>query len=187
MAHRSDAPPGELGPSFGRRELRYSATVGTFVRGCAVVMLVAAPAMGNNAIAQDGAALFDAARPGGSLIVAPGREFAADSLAHRPLTADAAIDAKSAVWVANLQRQIKQYYGGVAVNTHNYTPPLYIVGPDQPTVRVRAARVEEPTWSFPSLQGGGRQSRCPTISNPSQGTDKEAIIYQPSTGGYWEF
>jgi hypothetical protein len=83
-----------------------------------------------------------------SLSVKPGREFAADSYVHRPLAANAEIDPRSDLWVKDLLRQIKTYYGAATVNIDKFSPPLYVVGPNQPTVRVKAARPEDPKWSF---------------------------------------
>jgi hypothetical protein len=78
-----------------------------------------------------------------SLTIAPGREFAADSYVHKPLAPDALIDSRSANWVATLERLVKTQYG--AVNIHQYTPPVYIAGLNQPTVRVKNVLLP---WQF---------------------------------------
>jgi hypothetical protein len=117
----------------------------------------------------------------------PGREFASDSYVHQPLSPNAEIDPLSDVWVRDLQRQIKQYYGVAAVNITKYAPPLFIVGADHPTVKVLAARGWEPKWSFEPLQQQWNAVPLPVDFQPSGGSDKEAIVYQPSTGRYWEF
>lgn len=122
-----------------------------------------------------------------SLILTPGREFAADSYVHKPLPADAPLDPHSAEYVADLLRQIKQFYGTVNVNYHNYAPPIYQVGPDQPTVRVRAHDRKKPEWKFPPLQALWEAVPLPDDFQASPGTDQEAVVYQPSTGRYWEF
>lgn len=129
--------------------------------------------------------LFPADPP--SLVLTPGREFAADSYVHKPLAPGAPIDEHSAEYVKELQRQIKQYYGVASVNTHQYSPPVFIVGKDQPTVRVKAVDREKPEWSFPPLQEQWEQVPLPDDFAPSPGTDQEAVVYQPSTGKYWEF
>lgn len=122
-----------------------------------------------------------------SLSVKPGREFAADSYVHQPLAANAAIDPKSDLWVKDLLRQIKKYYGAATVNVDKFSPPLYVVGPSQPTVRVKAARPEDPKWSFAPLQERWEAVPLPDGFASAPGTDGEAIVYQPSTGMYWEF
>jgi len=122
-----------------------------------------------------------------SLSVKPGREFAADSYVHRPLAANAEIDPRSDLWIKDLLRQIKTHYGAATVNIDKFSPPLYVVGSNQPTVRVKAARPEDPKWSFAPLQQRWDAVPLPDGFAPAPGTDGEAIVYQPSTGMYWEF
>jgi hypothetical protein len=78
------------------------------------------------------------------LVVVPDREFAASSYVHQHLRADVPRDSHSDASVANLQRQIGTHYGVVSVNIDQYSPPLYVIGGDQPTVRVRAERASDP-------------------------------------------
>jgi len=127
--------------------------------------------------------------PAVSLTVAPGREFAADSYVHKPLAPDALIDSRSANWLATLARLVKTQYG--AVNIHQYTPPVYIAGPNQPTVRVKnlllPQQFEPPRETYEPLQAQWLAVPLPDNFKPSAGNDKEAIVYQPTTGRYWEF
>jgi hypothetical protein len=125
------------------------------------------------------------ARP--SLIMMPDREFAASSYVHKRLSADALRDSHSDAWVAELQRQLKTHYGVASVNIDQYSPPLYVVPSNQPTVRVRAERADNPTWTFQPIQQQWERVPLPDGFQPSAGSDKEAIVYQPSTGHYWEF
>jgi hypothetical protein len=123
-----------------------------------------------------------------SLTIARDREFSGNSFIYTPLADNAPIDPLSASWVASLQRQIQQYWGVASVNTNAYTPPLYIVGPAQPTVPVVPDRPDDPTfptWGYP-LQEQLAAVPLPDNFQPSAGTDAEAIIYQPSTKQYWE-
>jgi hypothetical protein len=122
----------------------------------------------------------------GTLAIAPGREFAADSVVYRRLAPDAAIDPHSSLWVADLQRQANAV-PAASVNIRRFAPPLYVVPADQPTVRVAAARAAEPEWRSPDLQRLWEAVPLPTDFRPADGTDKEAIVYQPATGRYWEF
>jgi hypothetical protein len=122
-----------------------------------------------------------------SLIVAPDREFAASSYVHKQLSADSPRDAHSAALVAELQRQIRMHYGVASVNIDQYSPPLYVASNNQPTVRVKAERAYDPTWTFEPIQQQWQSVPLPDSFQPSGGSDKEAIVYQPSTGHYWEF
>ncbi|PAY06777.1 hypothetical protein CK489_28420 [Bradyrhizobium sp. UFLA03-84] len=117
----------------------------------------------------------------------PGHEFAAASYVHARLAPDAPRDTHSDRWVAALQEQIKTHYGIASVNINRYSPPLYIVSHDQATVRVRAERAATPDWRFERLQQQWDGVPLPSEFRPSSGSDAEAIIYQPSTGRYWEF
>lgn len=122
-----------------------------------------------------------------SIIIQPGKQFAADSYVHKPLAPDAPLQEHSDKYVAELQRQIKKYYGTVNVNVKDYTPPIYQVGPDQPTVRVRVFDSKKPDFKFNPLQQQWENVPLPDDFNSAKGTDMEAVIYQPSTGKYWEF
>lgn len=124
---------------------------------------------------------------GPSLIVTPNREFAASSYVHEQLRPNAVRDAHSDAWVAELEHQISRYYGVVSVNIDQYSAPLYVVASDQPPVRVRAERVSDPEWTFEPPPQQWQSVPLPDGFQPSAGTDKEAIVYQPSTGRYWEF
>jgi hypothetical protein len=122
-----------------------------------------------------------------SLIMTPDREFAASSYVHEPLRSDAPRDVHSDAWVADLLGQVRAHYGVVSVNIDTYSPPLYVVPADQPTVRVRAERADDSAWKFAPLQRQWESVPLPEGFQPSAGTDKEAVVYQPSTGRYWEF
>src|SRR5581483_12340762 len=71
-----------------------------------------------------------------SLIITPGREFSASSFLFQPLADNAPLDPNSTGYVNNLVSQISRYYGVADVNINQYTPAIFIVGPNQPTVRV---------------------------------------------------
>jgi hypothetical protein len=122
-----------------------------------------------------------------SLIITPDREFAASSYVHAQLRPTVPRDAHSDAWLADLQRQIRSHYGVASVNIDQYSPPLFVVAIEQPTVRVRAERADDPAWTFEPLQQQWKNVPLPDGFQPSAGMDKEAIVYQPSTGRYWEF
>jgi hypothetical protein len=116
-----------------------------------------------------------------SLIITPDREFAASSYVHEQLRPTVPRDARSDAWLADLQRQIRSHYGVASVNIDQYSPPLFVVAIERPTVRVRAERADDPAWTFEPLQQQWKNVPLP------DGLDKEAIVYQPSTGRYWKF
>lgn len=128
-----------------------------------------------------------AAIAGPSLTITPGHEFDARSYVYKPLAPNAKLDSKSRVYVANLLRQIKRYYGHADVNVSEYTPSIFIVSKDQPTVRVRALDWSDPAWRFPALQAQWEAVPLPAKFAPARGTDQEAVVYQPSTHRMWEF
>jgi hypothetical protein len=122
-----------------------------------------------------------------SLTIRPGREFAADSYVHRPLAPDAAIDPRSAAYVAEIRRLIKAHYGHAEVNIDGNTPEIHIVPADQPTVTVRYRIWNRPGARFPPLQEQWMAVPLPDGFQPAHGDDHEAVVYQPSTGRMWEF
>ena len=170
-------------PNPGRKRLTCSAAV---LLTIGVVCVPPMPASGQAAKAAPGG--FSRAKTDpASLVLTPGREFAADSYVHKPLAADAPLEEHSAEYVAEFRRQIRTYYGNANINTHDYTPPVFLVGRDQPTVRVRAFDNKKPSWTFKPLQDLWQHVPLPDDCKSSPGTDMEAVVYQPATGRYWEF
>src|SRR5262249_64607 len=138
-----------------------------------------------------------------SLIIAPGREFAADSYVHTPLPDDAPIHPMSKAWVAKIVNVVTRPGSyGWTVNTHGGTPPIYIAPETQPTLPLpptpdppappRRGWTEGRLWSLRAMQPFLEAVPIPDdfVPNPggdqSDGGDAEAVIYQPSTGKYWE-
>ena len=122
-----------------------------------------------------------------SLIIQPGREFSADSYVHKPLINDAPLDPQSRSYAANLQRQIKKYYGHPDVSIDGGTPAIYIVPIDQPTVRVKYVAWDRPGETVRPLQAQWETVPLPEDFLPTTGDESEAVVYQPSTGKMWEF
>jgi hypothetical protein len=125
-----------------------------------------------------------------SLIMAPGVEFSANSDIFQPLPNDAMVDPHSTAWVGTLLQGIAGRPSGASVNIESYSPPIFIVGANQPTVQILPTpRPSDPTFaSWGAGPLGAQLSAVPLPSDfkPSAGTDHEAIIFQPSTGKYWE-
>lgn len=122
-----------------------------------------------------------------SLIITPGKEFAADCWVHTPLPANPTLDPNSASYVASL---VKQISGSVAsVNITSYSPPIYLVDDQQPTQAVMAVRAFDSsfnTWGVQPLMHELAAVAIPSDMQPSAGTDQEVVIYCPKTGQYWE-
>ena len=122
-----------------------------------------------------------------SLTIMPGREFAADSFVYQTLADTAPLDSNTTSYVANLQRMISQYYGVAAVNINQYTPAIWIAGPNQPTVQVLVKDWSNPSFTNSALEAKWAAVPLPDNFQPASGTDQEACVYQPSTGKVWEF
>lgn len=150
-------------------------------------MVLAGTVPGAAALARTSPSLLPGPIVGPSLTITPGREFAAGSYVYRPLSPNAKLDPKSRTYVASLLQQLKRYYGHADVNVGEYTPSIFIVAADQPTVRVKAVDWSDPKWTYPRLQARWNAVPLPKKFAPAQGTDEEAVVYQPSTHRMWEF
>ena len=107
--------------------------------------------------------------------------FAADSFWNTPLAGDAAIDARSADYVGELQRQralVPSY-----INTTQYSAPVYTVPAGQPTVPV----ILDSSYAEPDLREAWAQVPLPSNAKQATGTDGHLIVHQPSTDTMWEF
>jgi len=93
----------------------------------------------------------------------------------------------SAAVVANLVQDKAENYGSWAVNTDEYSAPIYSVARSTPRTR----------WTFSDCLGkpelapviAGSLDAVPTPPDliASKGTDASVAIYQPSTDTYWDF
>ena len=107
--------------------------------------------------------------------------FAADSFWNTPLADDAQIDARSADYVGELQRQRAQVPS--YMNTTQYSAPVYTVPAGQATVPVTL----DSSYAEPDLRDAWQQVPLPSNAKPAVGTDGHLIVYQPSTDTMWEF
>src|SRR5262249_38986470 len=126
---------------------------------------------------------------GPSLRLKPGREFAVNSWIHTRLAPDAPLDPNSATIVANFNRILRET--ATVTGMENGGAPIYIAEPNQPTCRIRV------TGTGP--QDLFLQDKLLDVPIPTPDTftrqecpegvvcDHEAVIYQPSTGRYYEF
>src|SRR5262249_34298665 len=112
------------------------------------------------------------------------------SWVHTRLAPDAPLDPSSGALVSEFCRSMMANQNGVGA-VLNSGPPLYIVGPDQPTCRV-IANDPDPPATTPNAQYLQSRFDAVPIPNPNsfevqQASDSEVMIYQPATGKLWEF
>lgn len=125
-------------------------------------------------------ALATAALAGVATTAAPadaGAYFAPTSIWNARIPADAPVDPSSAALVADLRGQLSRYPAWI--NTHEYSVPVVRVSRTVRTVPVRVG------WRG----GTTRTVRAPIPPGlrPAAGTDRHAVVYQPSTDRMWEF
>jgi hypothetical protein len=116
------------------------------------------------------------------------RLFSPNSVWNRPLPRDAAIDPSSREMVAGLVQEVQREQSagiGPWIQTDSYSTPLYVVGPNQPRVRVQ---LSDPTASWrKTLQTAFTRVPIPTYAQPAAGSDGHMTVWQPSTDTMWEF
>ena len=121
---------------------------------------------------------------------APFRFFSPSSFWNEELPADAPLDPSSTAIVGAFDEEIataeKTNIGPPGINTTRYSVPVYTVTGDQPTVEV--------TLVDPSRAPGGAALQAawdavplPADAQPAGGTDKQLVVWQPSTDTLWEF
>jgi hypothetical protein len=118
-----------------------------------------------------------------------GRLFAANSVWNQPLAANAPLAPASGRLAAHFasEAEAEIHVGtGPWVETYDYSTPIYVVGPFQPTVRVAIDTDQNGTW-VNSLQGASDAVPIPPNAQPATGTDSQITIYQPSTDRLWEY
>jgi hypothetical protein len=116
---------------------------------------------------------------------APRRLFAADSVWNARLRDDAALDPSSAQLVAKLRRTVQRSVAegtGPWIQTSDTSTPLYVVPPDQPTVRVSL----HTGWWGASLRRAFAAVPIPARARPASGPDAHMTIWQPSRDRLWE-
>ncbi|SNS87614.1 hypothetical protein SAMN06265795_10875 [Noviherbaspirillum humi] len=113
--------------------------------------------------------------------------FSPNSFWYQPIPADAALHSNSANMVADFLRQKQAYYGNVMVNTNSYSSPVYVADANTPTVAVKMWDCQGKGYVDQALEAQWASVPVPAFAKPSGGTDGEMTVYQPSTGGIWEF
>lgn len=113
--------------------------------------------------------------------------FAPTSFWYARIPANAPLHGNSAGLVADFLRQLRTYYGNVAINTTAYASPVY-----EPASGISASRVTQ--WDCQhkgfldaSLASQWNDVPVPSYASPSDGSDGEMTIYQPASNTLWEF
>ncbi len=114
------------------------------------------------------------------------RFFSPNGFWNTPTAASAALDPSSANVVGALESEVEAEQAdrsGPWIGTTRYSVPIYTVGADQPTVRVR---LMSQVFS-PALQAAFERVPLPPGAQPSGGTDGHLVVWQPSSDRLWEF
>jgi hypothetical protein len=112
--------------------------------------------------------------------------FAPSSFWYQALPASTPLHPSSAALVAEFDRQWKQYYGTVGINTTQYTPPVFVASATTPLQVVRVWDCQGKGYLDAALSSQLRAVPIPPDAAPSSGTDAELVISQPSTDTVWE-
>ena len=113
--------------------------------------------------------------------------FSATGPWRTPLPGDAPLDSNSSAIVSNITSQLSTYYGSAALNTSSYSAPIYTVPADEPTVNMTWNNCQHRTWEDPKFAAALKNVPIPPNAVPSQGSDAEMVVYQPSSDTEWEF
>jgi hypothetical protein len=123
--------------------------------------------------------------PARALRVPPHRFYAPTSYWNMPLSPDAPLDPASEMLMGAFRAEIASEFKehrGPAINTTEWSVPLYRVPAGQPLVKVT---LDAP--HAPSLQEAFERVPIPADAKPAAGTDAKLVIWQPATDKVWEF
>ena len=109
--------------------------------------------------------------------------FSATSFWNSPLAADAAVAPDSQQLVSSFNQQWRENYGGVSINTDEFSIPIYRVPADQATVAVSIA---PGCNSDAGLLAQLAAVPIPANAQPANGSDHSIVIWQPATDTEWE-
>lgn len=116
--------------------------------------------------------------------IAPFRFFSPTSFWNEELPADAPLDPASDEVVGAFDALVAtelETNHGPWIDTTSYSVPIYTVSADQPTIRVTLDA------DVPALQRAWDAVPLPPDAQPAVGTDKDLVVWQPSTDRLWEF
>jgi hypothetical protein len=126
--------------------------------------------------------------PGPASPSEPLRLFSAQSVFNEQLPANPPLASNSAAIVSSFTQQVAKYQGKVVVNTTEWSAPVYVVPAGAPTVAMvgESSICSRPEGVFAGFQSQIEAVPIPAAAVPAAGTDKELVIWQPSTGHLWE-
>jgi hypothetical protein len=116
----------------------------------------------------------------------PFRFFAPTSFWNTPTAAIAPLDPNSAGLVGALNAEVArelELKTGPWINTTSYSVPIYTVAATTPTVRVRPILRQTPH----ALRSAWQAVPLPAGAQPAAGSDRQLVVWQPSTDRLWEF
>ncbi|MRW90455.1 hypothetical protein GJ699_10705 [Duganella sp. FT80W] len=113
--------------------------------------------------------------------------FAPGSFWYQPIPANVTLHANSAGYVADFLRQIRTYYGNVTINTTAYASPVFQPPAGIASVKVTQWDCQHKGYLDSSLAQQWASVPVPSAATPSDGSDGEMTIYQPSSNTLWEF
>jgi hypothetical protein len=121
----------------------------------------------------------------GSVSETPLCFYSPTSFWNTPVSAEAPLDPKSGPMVDAFNALVSSEFregGGPAINTTQYSVPVYRVGAEQPTEKVT---LDAP--NAPALQEAWNAVPIPANAQPAQGTDARLVVWQPASNKLWEF
>jgi hypothetical protein len=114
------------------------------------------------------------------------RFFSPEGFWNRMVPAGAEIDPRSRGVTRSLLREVERERRAEVpptINTIRWSVPIYTVGPNQPTVRVR----NDNGGPSNALQRAWNAVPLPLDAHPAAGTDQHLVVWQPSSNRLWEF
>jgi hypothetical protein len=106
---------------------------------------------------------------------------------YQQVPADAPIDPVGYGYGQEIADEIVQYYQHASLNDHNYTPSVYVVGPDQPTVPIVMWNCQSkgPT-AIAAFNAMMAAVPVPSDAVIPADSDASIVVWQPSTDTVWE-
>jgi hypothetical protein len=116
------------------------------------------------------------------------RLFSSTSVFNHQLPLSVPLASNSAQLVSNFSSQVSRYQGHVVINTTSWSTPVYVVGAGAPTTALvgHSSICPRPEGVFSGFQAQIEAVPIPANALPAAGSDKEVIVWQPSTGHLWE-
>ena len=116
----------------------------------------------------------------------PQRFFSPSSFWNTPVPEDAPLAPNSSAMVGAFDSLVASEQSaktGPAINTTEYSVPIYTVPATQPTV---AVRLDSP-YAAPGLRSAWSAVPLPPNARPAAGRDHHLVVWQPSSDRLWEF